>query len=883
MKNYYLCFSLLLFSISLFSQEKIEIPQKSYEAHAIPKGQKIEIDAYLNEGAWDKVRWGGGDFTVNQPNNGEQPQRQTKFKIIYDDNYLYVGYLCLDESPDEVVRFMSRRDNFPGDWVEINIDSYADKNTAFSFTISASGVKGDEFISNNGNNWDDSWNPIWYAKSRLHKEGWMAEIKIPLSQIRFSKEDKQLWGFNITRRDFRADERSTFQHVPINASGWVSNFAELRGIKGVKPKRKVELQPYVVGGIRDNEASASESTETIGSIGLDGKLGVTPNLTLDFTVNPDFGQVEADPSALNIDGFQVFFREQRPFFIENANLFDFAVSRIEAGGPHDNDNLFYSRRIGQSPSGSLIASDTSIVDYPTSTSILGAAKFSGKTRNGLSVGILESVTQAEFARVTDGENTSLQEVEPYANWFVGRLSQDLGNGASQIGATFTSTKRFLEGTPLLDQFHDEALSGGVNLLHTWKDRQWQFKANLVGSRISGSAKKILDTQRSFEHYFQRPDAKHLSIDSTATSLSGHGGRLTIANYGGQDNISFETGVTWRSPKLELNDLGFMNTADQIHHFLWAGYRFPKPFSIFRRLRINYNHYSAWDFGGRNLYRSINMNTHAGFTNFWSLSTGATWEFRDISTKALFGGPTFRNPVGIFNWINLGSDQRKKFVVYANFGRFYGLGQDKEALSNYNVSLNINYQPSNRLSFRFGPRFRKQNRVIQNIGRFNFEGEDRYVTGRIIQETLSMSIRASYNFTPNLTLEYWGQPFISKGNYSEFKYITDPLASRFQDRFALYSPEQMSINNNGDVTIDEDMDGFSDYSFGNPDFNLIQWRSNMVLRFEYIPGSELFLVWSQSSSSFGDPSDQLLNSLEDNLFSNALRNVFLLKLTYRFVR
>lgn len=885
MKKRYLFLLICFLFTRSFAQEEKRPERKTYHTGFIGTGANINIDANIDESAWDKVEWGGGDFTVNRPNNGEQPKRQTKFKIVYDNNYLYIAYLCLDESPKDVVRFMARRDNFPGDWVEINIDSYADKNTAFSFSISASGVKGDEFISNNGQNWDESWNPIWFAKSKLVKEGWAAEIKIPLSQLRFSSEDEQTWGFNITRRDFRSDERSTFQHIPLTVTGWVSNFAELKGIKGIKPKRQVEIQPYVVAGAKrtGEKVAGVDQLSAIKNIGLDGKIGVTSNLTLDFTVNPDFGQVEADPSALNIDGFQVFFQEQRPFFIENANLFDFAVSNIEAGGPHGNDNLFYSRRIGQSPSGSYTASDTAIINYPSATSILGAAKFSGKTKNGLSVGVLESLTQAEYVKINEGGTESTQQVEPLTNYFVGRLSQDINNGASQIGLTVTNTQRFLEGTPLINLYHENALSGGINFLHTWEDRKWQLKANLIGSQVSGTKEKIVKTQRSFEHYFQRPDATHLGVDSSATSLSGNGGRLTIANYGGKDNISFETGMTWRSKGLELNDIGFMNTADELNHFLWAGYRFPKPFSIFRSYRINYNHYAKWDMSGSHLYQAINVNTHAGFTNYWSLGTGATYEFKDISAKALFGGPKFRNPTGIFHWFYLNSDSRKKLTFFVNYGRFYGTGLDKDALSNSNISLNINYQPSNRLSFSAGPRFRKQDRAIQNVGRFNFEGEDRYVTGRIIQETFSLSLRASYNFMPNLTLEYWGQPFISKGNYSAFKHITNPLAKDFRDRFEFYTDEQLSIETDGRIAIDEDKDGRFDYGFNKPDFSVIQWRSNMVFRFEYIPGSELFLVWSQSTSTSGDPQDDLFNSLGNNLFDNALTNIFLLKLTYRFVK
>lgn len=872
-----------IFCFSTYAQDTSDLPRKSFTAQRIQEGQSVDLDGQFDEMIWQSIDWGGGDFVVNRPNNGEIPQRQTQFKIAYDKSYVYVAFLCLDESPEEVVKFMARRDRFPGDWVELNIDSYADENTAFSFSISASGVKGDEFISQNGNNWDTSWNPIWYAATGDDPRGWTAEIKIPLSQLRYADQDIQNWGFNVTRRDFRVDERSSFQYLPQNKSGWVSNFADLKGIQGVKPKRQVEIQPYVVTGVnRAGEASAGvDQNQYINNVGLDGKVGVTPDLTLDFTVNPDFGQVEADPSALNIDGFQIFFREQRPFFVENANLFNFGISNIEAGGNHDNDNLFYSRRIGSSPRGEVNASDEAIIDYPTFTSILGAAKFSGKTRNGLSVGILESITSKEYATITDGGVEVDQLVEPLTNYFVGRISQDINNGASQIGGTITHVGRSLDNTGLEDTYHKDAMSGGINLLHSWQDRQWQIKANFVGSRVSGTATKMLETQTSFEHYFQRPDANHLDIDSTATSMTGHGGRLTLANYGGDDNLSFETGLTWRSSGLELNDIGFMNTADEVHHFLWAGYRFPKPFSVFRSFRINYNHYFKWDFSGDFQQNSFNVNFHSNLKNFWSASTGFNVETRDNSTKVLFGGPVFHNPIGLFNWIRIGSDQRKKFRVSLNGGRYFAF--DKDALSNYNINLNFFYQASDRLSIRVSPRFRNQNRTVQNIDLIDFQGEDRYITGRIIQNTFSVAIRGSYNFSPNLTLEYWGQPFISKGNYTEYKYITDPKADEFANRYALFNVSQQDVSESGYVSIDENLDGNVDYGFSNPDFNFMQWRSNMVLRYEYKPGSEFFLVWSQSTTNDGDPTKSLSDSLQDDLFTESLNNIFLMKWTYRFVR
>ncbi len=861
------------------NENPVNVPKKEYFTEAISSNAIMKLDAIFEEPEWNQVEW-GTDFTVHQPNNGEAPTRQTFFKILYDENYLYVAYRCIDEEPDKVEKRLGRRDNFPGDWVEINFDSYRDNATGFSFTVSASGVKGDEFITGNGNDWDASWNPIWYTSTRITEEGWSAEIKIPFSQLRFSQLDEQDWGFNITRRDFRADERSTFQFIPQNASGWISNFARLKGLKNLKPKRQVETQPYIVAGRSTGENANNKLTA-----GLDGKVGLTSNITLDYTINPDFGQVEADPSALNIDGFEIFFREQRPFFVENNNLFDFRATNAEAGGSYNSDNLFYSRRIGANPKGYAdIPDEAQNVETSNFTNILGATKVSGKTQDGWSLGLLDGITAAEYATFdfgAEGEQRRLH-VEPLTNYMVSRLSKDIKGGESQIGGTFTQVYRFLDGTGLEDQFHGTATTGGANLFHSWNERMWQINVKLIGSNVTGTETAIGNTQRNFRHYFQRPDADHLSIDDTKTNLSGHGGDVSFANYGGKDNISYQFGLTWRSPGLELNDIGFLNTADAIDHYLWAGWRSPKPFSIFRSFRVNYNHYLGWTFDRTNLFQGVNTNLHGGFNNYWEAGTGMTVIFKSLSTKALFGGPLLRTSPGFNNWGYVGTDTRKRLRFNLFWNKFTPFASEKGSGGRYGLDLSARMQVTNAFSLSIGPEYSFRETALQNVSFENFEGEDRYVTGRVSQRTFSMSCRLSYSFTPNLTLQYWGQPFISNGRYDEFKYISDPLARKFQDRFVSYDLRSVRQDESEDYHIDEDLDGNVDYTFGNPDFNFIQFRSNAVVRWEYIPGSELFLVWSQGTTVFGDPEKDIFASLQEDLFSDKITNNFLVKLTYRLI-
>ena len=874
----------LLFNISYAQEQPDTTAQKAYYTTAV-QGKVPIIDGVIDEACWETVEW-GGDFVQRSPYEGKAPTQDTKFKILYDEKYLYFAFRCYDTSPDSIVRRMSRRDGFEGDWIEVNIDSYNDKRSAFSFNVSASGVKGDEFVSDNGQNWDASWDPIWNTRTKIDSMGWTAEMRVPLSQIRYANKEEHVWGLQFTRLDFRESSRSVWKFISQNNGNWVSDFGELRGLRGIKPQKQIEIQPYVVAQTESFEkiegdpfATGSASKLTAG---LDGKVGITGDLTLDFTINPDFGQVEADPSALNLDGFQIFFSERRPFFIENRNLFDYNFAWSEAGGSYNSDNLFYSRRIGGKPHGYPSLADQEYADVPNNTTILGAAKFSGKTKKGLGIGILESVTAKEVATIDFNGERREEVVEPLTNYFVGRLTQDFNEGQTVLGGILTATNRNLNGTDL-NFLHENAYSGGLDLRHWWKDRTYFVQANMVFSQVSGSTEAITRTQNAFEHYFDRPDADHLSLDTTATSLMGTGGVLKVGRL--NKAWMFETGATWRSPGLELNDIGFMNNADEINYFLWTGYRWTKPFSIFQRIQVNYNIYSNWDFGGNNLFQATNSNAHFTFKNFWRFGTGLTYIGKDISNNALFGGPALRLPKGINNFMYVSTDQRKKAQLWLNMYQFWGFEPDDPQtvrISNYSIWLS--YQPTNALNISLNPSFNRNMREIQNVTQDEFNGETRYIAGTVDQRTFSTTIRLNYNVTPNLTIQYYGQPFISRGRYKDYKFITNSLAENFADRFHQYTDEQISFDETEELfSVDEDQNGTIDYTFGEPDFSFIQFRSNLVARWEYVPGSEIFLVWSQGTTNFGDPDDGLLPSLSDNLFSQQAHNIFLVKLTYRFLR
>ena len=883
--NLLLIVSVLLFITSKGDPGDTVIAKKKYFTQRLTGS--ITLDGIPHEEAWNAVEW-GGDFIQIQPNEGKAPSQQTTFKILYDDKYLYIGYRCHDLAPDSIVSRMGRRDEFPGDWVEINIDSYHDLRTAFSFTLSVSGVRSEEFVSQDGNNWDRNWNPIWFAKTHKDDKGWSAEVKIPLSQLRYGNDVEKVWGFQITRRLFRKEERSIWQYIPQGSGVWVSGFGELHGLKDIPMHRQVEIAPYVT-------AQAEKYTKEDGNpfakgvdgklaVGVDGKVAVTNDLILDFTVNPDFGQVEADPSQVRIDGYQNFFEERRPFFIESRNIFDYQLTGSQAGGDYDADLLFYSRRIGSSPHGYPSTSTGEYVKMPLNTTILGAAKFSGKTKKGVSIGILESVTEREMATIDSNGHRREELVEPLTNYFVTRLQKDIKGGNTVLGGIFTAVNR---EQGLSNILHRNAYSGGLDFLHFWKKRAWYFKGNVIFSSVNGTKEALLNTQTTFEHLFQRPNAPEVEVDSSRTTLTGTGGTFSLGKSGGKQGkhgeiFKFESGVTLRSPGLELNDIGFLLASNEINHFTWAGIQWQRPFSIFRNARLNYNHWFRWDYSGQFLYDAFNMNAHGTFKNNWQSGTGITWNPYDISNNALRGAPSLRRPAGMGQWMYVSTDSRKKVSANLNLNFFWGF---ENTIKGHDLSLGLTYQPINSLNISLSGNYsyywRRQDQFVTNIDYINMT---RTIVSEVDQKTLRFVLRLNYNITPDLTVQYYGQPYITRPIYTSFGYVTNSLAKHYEDRFHVFTPSEIS-SSNGEYFVDEDSDGVPDYSFGNPDFNFVQFRSNLVLRWEYKPGSEFYVVWSRGNSpdAFGDLNTPLAQSLYSNAFAEHARNIFLIKLTYRFLR
>jgi len=879
MKNLLLLLFLINYSFANTQESKDKTTKRIYTTKFLEQEKAPVIDGVLDDTSWDIVEW-DGDFIEWRPDENTPPYQDTKFKIIYDDKYLYIAVKLLDKEPDSIVKRLSRRDSFAGDWIEINFDSYHDLRTAFSFNVNAAGVKGDEFVTDNGQNWDPSWNPIWYTKTNIDSEGWTAEMKIPLSQLRFGNAKKQVWGLQLNRRIFRKEERSLWQRIPQDSPGWVSELGELHGLLNLKPQKQLEIQPFTVAKYDTYPSEAGnpfrDGNDFQFNGGVDAKIGITNDLTLDLTMNPDFGQVEADPAEISLDGFEIFFEEQRPFFVENNNIFDYRVSRSQAGNTFGSDNLFFSRRIGRSPQGDPDTEDEEFVDKPQNTTILGAAKFSGKTKSGWSIGILESVTAKEYAEIDNNGERREELVEPLTNYFLGRLQKDFNNHNTFVGGVFTATNRDLPEH--LAFLHEAAFTGGLDFKHQWKDRSWYVGGDIVFSHVTGSEDAITNTQESLRHSFGRVDASHLEVDPNRTSLTGSGGNIQIGKQSGQWN--FESGFTWRSPELELNDLGFQRQADDLRHYTWIGYQTLKPKGIFRSYRLNYNHWSSWDFEGNHNLLQWNVNSWANFKNNWFGNIHLNFRPVRHSNFALRGGPRLRVSPSMNFGGRIGTDNRKKVRLWSNY---YGGKTFDNSMNFYNIGFGVSYQPTNALRISINPSYDINKDKLQFVETVEHNNKNNYINASIEQRTLSMSVRVNYTINPNLTIQYYGQPFISRGLYSNFKTITDAQASNFDDRFQLYTNNQISFDELNDVyQVDENINGTPDFDFGNPDFSSVQFRSNLVARWEYIPGSEIFLVWSQGNVGSQNPENDLFQSLDRQIFGEKADNTFLIKATYRFM-
>ncbi len=840
-------------------------------SRALPAG--LKLDGLLTDPAWATAEAFGG-FVQRDPNEGQPATESTEFRVLYTDDALWIGIRATDAKAGEIAALLSRRDEWsPSDEVTVMIDSYRDRRTGFQFSVNAAGVKRDAYLYNDWDR-DERWDAVWDAKVSIDDAGWSAEFRIPLSQIRFSGAQRQAFGFNVSRRLNRLNETQFWRLVPRQASGFVSLFGELTGIDGLRPPRQLEILPYTAASNLSRPAVPNNPFETgvsrRANVGGDVKLGISSALTLTGTINPDFGQVEADPAVVNLSAFETFFPERRPFFTEGLDLFRFRIA--DGDGDGSSEELFYTRRIGRAPQGAADPRGgfAQLVDR---TTILSAAKLTGKTPSGWSVGVLGAVTDREDARVVDATGRPFVDpVEPQTTYGVARVERALRNGRTVIGVFGTMVERSLP--PELRFLHSSAYVGGLNWTHRFGKQSYEFNGRIASSVVSGSPEALLLTQQSSARYYQRPDADYVEVDSSRTSLGGSTVAMNAGKLAG--SWRWSVGFDARSPGFEVNDIGYMRQADRVSQHVWLNRRWLTPGRVFRRFNLNMNQWQGWTFGGEHLATGGNLNANYQLNNYLSGWFGINRNFSGLSPTALRGGPAIRSPGNWNGWFGFETDSRKTFrggtSSWAN-------QEDEGASSSFGVNGWLSWRPAPNIDLTVSPAYNKNRDRWQFLTAADVGGSPLYLFGELDQTTTSLTVRSNLTFTPALSLQLYAQPFVSSGRYVAFKRVAAPRAARFEDRFDRLTGNRLSRDGNGGVLVDVDANGVTDLSLANPDFTVLSFRSNVVLRWEYLLGSTLFLVWQHGRSNFDGDGRFRLGSRLNDLFRSPAENVLLIKANY----
>jgi hypothetical protein len=859
-----LCFQPVNASIFKSIDDTTQKPRRIYTTIRLSTPKPV-IDGVLNDSCWKTGEW-AGNYTQWVPNEGAKPSQPTYIKILYDDKNIYVAIRACDNEPGKIVRKSSRRDDFPGDVVGINFDSYHDHRTGFEFDVTAAGQKADLLLTN-PSSCDMNWNAVWFVKTGMEDSAWVAEFEIPLSQLRYSSDSVQVWGMHCWRWIDRFLEESDWEPQSSQGPGILYLFGELHGIKNLPKSRRIEIMPYALGRLKTMKTEEGNpfnkhGRNWMGNVGLDAKIGLSSNFTADVTINPDFGQVESDPSEMNLTVFETYYDEKRPFFLEGKNIYSFDF---------DDVNLFYSRRIGHAPTYSPTLQDNEFMKYPDNTSILSAVKLSGKTANGLSIGILQSLTAYEEATIDSLGVRKKTGVEPLTNYTIARVQKDFKQGNTIVGGIFTSTNRFIHDD-YLKSLNREAYTGGLDFLHQWHDKEFYVESKLVGSLIKGDNSAIADLQQSSARYYQRPEADYISFDSSRTQLEGYGGYFKIGK-GSKGLWRYSTELNWRSPGLDLNDIGYMQTSDILKQKATLYYFINKPALIFRTFNLTLTQTNKWNFGLEHTSSGANFAAYMEFLNKFSSYTSFDYTAKVLDTRILRGGPAMKLPNTWSNYSYIKTDPSRKFVFYVETN--YAARANNSA-KYYSLEPTISYLPISALKLSMSVFYSSNMDELQYVATTTANASQRYVLGKINNDTWGATFRIDCNITPELSIQYYGSPFTSTGKYSDFKVISNPKAESYNDRYSMLNP----VLNGSTYEVSENNNAQVDYSFSNPDFSFSQFRSNLVLRWEYRPGSQVYLVWSQERTGYTSEYQSIKRTAEDltDIFPN---NVFLVKFSYWF--
>lgn len=871
---------ILLCSIPCVAKEQNE----QRVVRALKLNEKVKLDGILAEKVWQSEGYSG--FIQSEPHDGKAATEKTTAWVAYNENALYIAARMYESKPEEIISRLGRRDDFTdSSWFIFYIDPYYDKRSGFQFGVNPSGAICDWAIYNDEVN-DESWDGIWESKARIDDQGWTVEMRIPFDQLRFkkNKDGQYLWGVNFRRYIKRKNEVVTFSWKPMNVSGLVSHFARLEGIMNIKTRRYIEALPYLVGKstfspeVEGNPFETGESYSI--NSGLDLKIGLKSNLTLDLTVNPDFGQVEVDPAVINLSAAESYYQEKRPFFIEGAGIFNFGYggSTMHIGANWGSPNFFYSRRIGRAPQGYVYGEG--FVNYPEWATILTAAKITGKIGNDWNIGFLNAITEREYAEIDNGGIRSHSEVEPFSNYSVLRVQKEFNKGRQGLGFIATSVLRDLRTEDLANILNKKAFGFAVD---GWsfldQGKKWVITGWLGGTTVSGSTEKIWNLQHSYPHYFQRPDADHVRLDPGATTMNGWAGRFMFNKEKGNFLVNGAVGMI--SPGFDSTDMGFQNNSDIINGHIMFGYRKFKPGKLFRYWQVLLFTQRNYDFGWNKIgEQRLIFITNITFLNYWEAYFQMSYNPEFWDKDLTRGGPlTLSLPFTWYDW-SVSSDRRKALVL--SLGGYYR--RSDSGSYRYDGGINLEWKPSSNFNITVSPTYDTNHNVSQWVT--NIEDElktetygTRYVFGEIDQKTLSCSVRLNWIFSPKISLQAYIQPFIAVGSYKNFKELARPRTFDFNR----YGEDNSTISYDGEsYTVDPDGPGNAPvFNFNNPDFNYKSLRGTVVFRWEYRPGSTFYAVWTQNRADYANPGDFRFGRDLSTLISAPGDNIFMIKFTHRF--
>jgi hypothetical protein len=827
---------------------RIGVGERSVPATPLGEATAIRLDGGFNDAAWNLAPVIDG-FVQREPNEGKPPSFKTEARLVYDRSALYISIHAYDADPARIVGILTRRDtDSPSDWVSVVIDSYHDRRTAYEFAVNAAGVKADKYRFADRNE-DVSWDAVWDVKVVTEADGWRAQFRIPFSQLRFDPKKAETFGLAITRRVGRLNEVSTWPLLPRGASGYVSSFGELTGLQLQGSQKRLEVVPYAVGQMQTQQAQIGnpfvKRRDGASAFGADMKYAVTPGLTLTGTVNPDFGQVEADPAVVNLSAFETYFAERRPFFVEGSGIFRFDIDCNDG----ECRGLFYSRRIGRTPRGAPPVTDGGYLSVPSQTTILGAAKLTGRV-GSFSVGALNAVTREEHGYAFDGLVSTSSVVEPTTSYTVGRATREFANQSS-LGFMATATNRRL--TDDVRFLPGQAYTGGADW--DWRiGKKYSLTGNWAASTVRGDTEAIGLLQTSNVHSYQRPDAGHVELDLTRTSLNGMSGQAGVGKIAG-DRVRFNSSTWFKTPGFDINDLGFLQRADEAGLSNWLQFRRSTPWKGLREVYLNFNQWGLWNFDGDTIALGGNVNFNLRTKGNHRVWFGLNREGESFDDRATRGGPGATGNAGLYAWHSFATDDRKFLQV----GYDMQGGGDHHGSSNLTFAPTIRIRPSAALSFSVGVRLThnvNDSQWIENLAVAQPPDPGvHYVFGHLDQTTVSATFRVNYTITPTLSIQLYGQPFVSAGDYSTFKELVNGRAAQYEDRFAPYA-----------------------YA-GSPDFNYRSFRTTNVLRWEYRPGSTLFVVWQQGREEVSDRGDFRFGRDFGDIFRASGRNVFMVKMAH----